>query len=348
VRDRAAAETGVSGEPLVEARGLRKTFPVRRGFFGKAQELRAVDGVDLEVHPGETLGVVGESGCGKSTLGRLLLRLLPPTAGTVRFDGVDLATLSAGDMRQKRREMQIIFQDPYGSLNPRMRVGDIVGEGIDIHRLASGQARRRMIVDLLERVGLRAEACDRYPHEFSGGQRQRIGIARALAVEPRLIIADEPVSALDVSVQAQVINLLQDLQEERGLTYVFISHDLRVVEHISHRVAIMYLGKIVEIADRDAIYRAPEHPYTRSLLSAVPVADPGATGERMILAGDVPSPITPPSGCAFHPRCPWAEERCRLEVPVLQADANGHAVACHVFGREQGSGDRGRGPAPVP
>jgi oligopeptide/dipeptide ABC transporter ATP-binding protein len=226
--------------------------------------------------------------------------------------------------------MQIVFQDPYGSLNPRMRVGDIVGEGIDIHELARGEQRRRLILELLERVGLRPEAYRRYPHEFSGGQRQRIGIARALAVNPRLIVADEPVSALDVSVQAQVVNLLQDLQEERALTYVFISHDLRVVEHVSHRVAIMYLGKIVEIADRDAIYREPHHPYTRALLSAIPVPDPEAGRGRIVLPGDVPSPIDPPSGCAFHPRCPFAEERCRVEVPRLEGSGS-HQVACHVF-----------------
>jgi len=324
----------MSEPPLLEARGLRKVFAVRRGLFGRAAELRAVDGVDLTVARGETLGIVGESGCGKSTLGRLLLRLLEPTGGTVLLDGVDLATLSPADLRRKRREIQIIFQDPYGSLDPRMRVGDIVGEGLDIHGLASGDQRWRIVLELLERVGLRADAYRRYPHEFSGGQRQRIGIARALAVGPRLIVADEPVSALDVSVQAQVVNLLQDLQEERGLAYVFISHDLRVVEHISHRVAIMYLGRIVELAPRDALYAAPRHPYTRSLLSAVPVPDPRAPRDRQVLQGDVPSPIAPPPGCAFHPRCPYAEARCRTDTPALLAGRGGHAVACHVFPAE--------------
>jgi oligopeptide/dipeptide ABC transporter ATP-binding protein len=276
--------------------------------------------------------VVGESGCGKSTLGRLLLRLLEPTAGTVSFDGVDLLALPPGELRRKRREMQIVFQDPYGSLDPRMRVGDIVGEGIDIHDLARGDERRRMILGLLERVGIRPEAHRRYPHEFSGGQRQRIGIARALAVNPRLIVADEPVSALDVSVQAQVINLLQDLQEERGLTYLFISHDLRVVEHISHRVAIMYLGKVVEIAKSDTIYRDAKHPYTRALLSAVPIPDMEKKKERVVLEGDVPSPVNPPSGCTFHPRCSYREAICSQTEPPLEFSADGHGVSCHVFG----------------
>jgi oligopeptide/dipeptide ABC transporter ATP-binding protein len=322
----------IAAAPLVEARGLRKHYPVGGGFFGSGKlVVRALDGVDLEIQAGETLGIVGESGCGKSTLGRCLLRLIEPTAGEVRFDGKDVLTLPSAELRRMRRAMQIIFQDPYASLNPRMRVGAIVAEGIEVHGLAHGAEKRRRVEELLQQVGLTGEHYDRYPHEFSGGQRQRIGIARALAVGPRFIVADEPVSALDLSIQAQVLNLLSELQEKMGLAYLFISHDLRVVEHISHRVAVMYLGRIVEQAPRAVLYANPRHPYTRALLSAVPVPDPRHRPQRIPLAGDVPSPLNPPSGCAFHPRCPYAEPRCRTETPALIEGAHRHAVACHVF-----------------
>jgi peptide/nickel transport system ATP-binding protein len=318
-------------EPLLSVTGLRKHFPVRSGLFGQqTQWVRAVDGVTLDVRRGETLGIVGESGCGKSTLGRVMLRLLDPTAGTITFDGEDITALTGEALRRLRRRMQIVFQDPVGSLDPRQTIGDIVGEGLDIHGIARGAEKKARIRSLLDQVGLQPEATWRYPHEFSGGQRQRIGIARALAVEPDLIVADEPVSALDVSIQAQIINLLQDLQAQRGLTYVFIAHDLRVVEHISRRVAIMYLGKIVELADSAMLYETPRHPYTRALLSAIPSVEVNARRERIVLHGDVPSPIAPPSGCAFHPRCAFAEPRCRVEEPVL-AGAPNHRVACHVF-----------------
>ncbi len=325
-------EAGVSRAPLVEVVELRKFFLVGRDLFGRPRAaVRAVDGVSLAIAAGETVGLVGESGCGKSTLGRLILRLIEPTSGDVRFEGRSLLGARAGELRAMRRAMQIVFQDPYGSLNPRMRVARIVGEGLAIHRIGTRDERRARVERLLELVGLPADAASRYPHEFSGGQRQRIGIARALAVEPRFVVADEAVSALDVSIQAQILNLLQDLKRRLGLTLLFISHDLRVVEHLSDRVAIMYLGKIVEIGSRDEIYGDPRHPYTRALLSAVPVPDPRRRVDRPALRGDVPSPLAPPPGCAFHPRCPFVEEVCRRETPPLEAGPTGRAVACHVF-----------------
>jgi oligopeptide transport system ATP-binding protein len=318
---------------LLENRDLKKHFPVGEGLFSRNKgAVKAVDGVSLSVEEGETLGIVGESGCGKSTLGRTILRLIEPTSGEVYFQGKNLLALSQRELRDARRQMQIIFQDPYASLNPRMRVGDIVGEGLEIHKLAKGKAKRDRVIELLHQVGLREDHYNRYPHEFSGGQRQRIGIARALAVSPKFIVCDEPVSSLDVSIQAQIINLLQELQEKMHLTYFFISHDLRVVEHISHRVAIMYLGKIVEIAKSDTIYQDAKHPYTRALLSAVPVADTRRKKERTVLQGDVPSPVHPPSGCSFHPRCPHREAVCDQKEPPLEFGTDGHGVACHVFG----------------
>jgi oligopeptide transport system ATP-binding protein len=318
---------------LLEIRNLKKYFPVGEGLFSRGKGmLKAVDDVTLAVQQGETLGLVGESGCGKSTLGRTILRLIEPTGGEVIFQGKNLLALSQRELRDMRRQMQIIFQDPYASLNPRMRVGDIVGEGLEIHKLAKGKAKRARVIELLHQVGLREDHYDRYPHEFSGGQRQRIGIARALAVSPSFIVCDEPVSSLDVSIQAQIINLLQELQEKMHLTYLFISHDLRVVEHISHRVAIMYLGKVVEIANSETIYRDAKHPYTRALLSAVPLPDTGKKKERVVLQGDVPSPVNPPSGCTFHPRCSYREAICDQTEPPLDFDAEGHGVSCHVFG----------------
>ncbi|MEK9685623.1 MAG: dipeptide ABC transporter ATP-binding protein [Rhodospirillaceae bacterium] len=317
---------------LIEIRDLKAFFPVGRSVFsGPKDFVKAVDGVSLDVEDGETLGLVGESGCGKSTLGRCIVKLIEPTSGKIFFDGTNIAELAPSEMRPFRRRMQMIFQDPYASLNPRMRVGEIIGEGIQIHNLARGEERRVRVLELLEKVGLREEHYSRYPHEFSGGQRQRIGVARALAVNAKFIVADEAVSALDVSIQAQILNLLQDLQAEFKLTYFFISHDLRVVEHVSKRVAVMYLGKIVEIAPSDKIYLEGAHPYTRALLSAVPVPDPSRRSERMVLEGDVPSPINPPSGCSFHPRCPFAEKICAEVEPELSYHGN-HGVACHLFG----------------
>jgi len=318
---------------LVEIRNLKKHFPVGEGLFSRGKgAVKAVDGVNLTINEGETVGLVGESGCGKSTLGRTILRLIEPTSGEVIFQGKNLLTMPQRELRDMRRQMQIIFQDPYASLNPRMRVGDIVGEGLEIHKLAKGKAKRDRVMELLHQVGLREDHYDRYPHEFSGGQRQRIGIARALAVSPKFIVCDEPVSSLDVSIQAQIINLLQELQEKMHLTYLFISHDLRVVEHISHRVAIMYLGKVVEIAKGETIYRDAKHPYTRALLSAVPIPDMSRKKERVVLEGDVPSPVNPPPGCTFHPRCSFREALCSQSEPPLDFAADGHGVACHVFG----------------
>ena len=318
---------------LLEIRDLKKHFPVGQALFSRNKDvLKAVDGVNLSVEQGETLGLVGESGCGKSTLGRAILRLIEPTSGEVYFEGKNLLAMSQRELRDMRRQMQIIFQDPYASLNPRMRVGDIVGEGLEIHKIAKGRAKRDRVIELLRQVGLREDHYGRYPHEFSGGQRQRIGIARALGVGPKFIVCDEPVSSLDVSIQAQIINLLQELQEKMHLTYLFISHDLRVVEHISHRVAIMYLGKVVEIAQSDTIYRDAKHPYTRALLSSVPIPEVDGKKERVLLQGDVPSPVNPPSGCAFHPRCAYRAGICDQMEPPLDFDAASHGVACHVFG----------------
>jgi oligopeptide/dipeptide ABC transporter ATP-binding protein len=319
--------------PLLQVRDLKKHFPVRRGTFGGAREhLRAVDGVSFDLWRGETLGLVGESGCGKSTTGRALLRLLEPTSGEVRFDGIDVRALDREELRAFRRRAQFVFQDPVGALNPRLSVGAMLEEVLHVHGLG-GPNRRDRAVQLLELVGLRPEHIDRYPHEFSGGQRQRLGIARALSVEPELLVLDEPVSALDVSVQAQVVNLLEDLQAELGLTYLFIAHDLALVEHVSDRVAVMYLGRVVELADSRDLYRDPRHPYTRSLLSAVPRPDPaGREGRRrIVLEGDVPSPIDPPPGCPFHPRCPHSakDERCHTVVPALEGASDGHVAACH-------------------
>ena len=313
---------------LLEIRNLKKHFPVGQALFSRNKDVvKAVDGVNLRVEQGETLGLVGESGCGKSTLGRAILRLIEPTEGEVYFEGKNLLAMSQRELRDMRRQMQIIFQDPYASLNPRMRVGDIVGEGLEIHKIARGKAKRDRVIELLRQVGLREDHYDRYPHEFSGGQRQRIGIARALGVGPKFIVCDEPVSSLDVSIQAQIINLLQELQEKMHLTYLFISHDLRVVEHISHRVAIMYLGKVVEIAQSDTIYRDAKHPYTRALLSSVPIPDMDGKKERVLLQGDVPSPVNPPSGCAFHPRCAYRAPICDQMEPPLDFEADFHGVA---------------------
>ncbi len=317
---------------LLEVRDLKVHFPVQHGVFGGVQAVvKAVDGVSLSLASGEPLGLVGESGCGKTTLGRAVMRLIEPTSGSIHFDGEDLTKLDGAALRSRRRGFQMIFQDPFGSLNPRMTVGQIIGEPLDIHRIATDRdSRQKRIAELLDAVGLSDAHAQRYPHEFSGGQRQRIGIARALAVEPRLLVCDEPVSALDVSVQAQIVNLLQDLQRQRGITYLFIAHDLAVVEHISRRVMVMYLGQVAELADARTLVRTPRHPYTQALISAVPVVDPASKRQRIVLAGDVPSPLAPPGGCPFHPRCPVAEARCRTEKPALREIAPGHFAACHL------------------
>ena len=317
--------------PIIEVAGLKKHFALNSGLFARnAATVKAVDGVSFSISPGETLCLVGESGCGKSTVGKLLLRLIEPSEGTIRLDGADITHLSIGDMRPHRKRMQMVFQDPYASLNPRMAAGKIVAEPLENYSDITPGERETRVAELFDKVGLRADAMKRFPFEFSGGQRQRLGIARALALNPAVIIADEPVSALDVSVQAQVLNLMMDLQEEMGLAYLFVSHDLGVVEHIGHRVAVMYLGKIVEIAGKDALFETPLHPYTQALMAAAPIADPHVKRERIVLQGDVPSPINPPSGCAFHTRCPHAFERCKVETPALKAAADGRSVACHL------------------
>ena len=321
------------GEVLVDVRGLKMYFPVTSGmlFQRTVANIKAVDGVSFTVRKGETLGLVGESGCGKTTTGRCILQLYKPTEGQIIFDGQELTSLGTRQMRAMRREMQVIFQDPYSSLNPRMTAGNIIGEPLVVHGLVHGKAEyRERVADLLQNVGLNPYMADRFPHEFSGGQRQRIGVARALSVSPKFIVADEPVSALDVSIQAQIINLLEELQEQFNLTYLFIAHDLSVVRHISDRVGVMYLGHLVEMAERNEIYRNPVHPYTRALLSAVPIPDPvlDAQRERVLLTGEVPSPLNPPSGCVFHPRCPVAEDQCAVAVPELRQVETDHWAAC--------------------
>jgi oligopeptide/dipeptide ABC transporter ATP-binding protein len=317
--------------PVLEVAGLSKHFPVRKGLLRRTVgHVYAVDEVSFTIGAGETLGLVGESGCGKTTVGRVILRLIEPTAGTIRLDGRDVTHLGKLEMRPFRREMQIIFQDPFSSLNPRKRAGDIVGEPLKVHGVLAKDARREKVAALFERVGLRRAQMDNFPHQFSGGQRQRIGVARALALNPKLIIGDEPVSALDVSIQAQVINLLMDLQRELKLSYLFISHNLAVVEHISHRIAVMYLGRIVEYTDKTTLFTRPLHPYTEALLAAVPVPDPAIKRTKLVVQGDVPSPLNPPPGCRFHTRCPYAVARCKVDVPLLREVEPGHHVACHL------------------
>jgi oligopeptide/dipeptide ABC transporter ATP-binding protein len=318
-------------ETVLEVRDLKKHFPVRKGLLQRAGgTVFAVDGVSFAIEAGETLGLVGESGCGKSTVGRTVLRLVEPTAGSIRLSGKDITVLNKSELRPYRRQMQIIFQDPFSSLDPRMSAGEVVAEPLRVHGIASGKLVREKVATLFERVGLRRAQMDNYPHQFSGGQRQRIGIARALALQPKLIVGDEPVSALDVSIQAQVLNLMMDLQQEHELAYLFISHNLAVIEHISHRIAVMYLGRIVEYADKHTLFARALHPYTEQLLLAVPVPDPRVTRPKRVLQGDVPSPINPPRGCHFHTRCPYAVERCRVETPMLREVRPGQQVACHL------------------
>jgi oligopeptide/dipeptide ABC transporter ATP-binding protein len=317
--------------PLIEVTDLKKHFPIRKGILSRTVgNVLAVDGVSFSINEGETLGLVGESGCGKTTVGRTVLRLIEPTSGQIKVRGREISGLGKAELRPLRRQMQIVFQDPFSSLNPRIRVGKIVGEPLKVHGVGDKQEREERVAQLFKRVGLRPEQINNYPHQFSGGQRQRVSIARALALDPGFIVADEPVSALDVSIQAQVINLLMDLQRELGLSYLFVSHNLAVVEHISHRVAVMYLGRIVEYADKASLFANPLHPYTEALLAAVPLPDPALSRTRHRVTGDVPSPINPPSGCHFHPRCPIAEARCKVERPGLREVAPGHQVSCHL------------------
>jgi oligopeptide/dipeptide ABC transporter ATP-binding protein len=324
---------------LLEVRDLKKHFPVGSGFT-KKESVKAVDGVNFTVYEGETLSIVGESGCGKSTTGRCLLRLINPTSGQILFQGQDLMKLSPTDMRRQRREMQLIFQDPFASLNPRKTIRQILMDPLIVHSIGNASERKAKVEWMIEKVGLSPDYLNRYPHEFSGGQRQRIGIARALILQPKLIVADEPVSALDVSIQAQILNLLHDLQQEFKLTYIFISHDLSVVKHISDRVAVMYLGKIVEVAHKSKLYQSPQHPYTKALLSSVPVPNPAAQRDRILLEGDLPSPSNPPSGCSFHPRCPYAVETCKSVAPLLEDKKQNHFVSCHLVERGDHDAER--------